>query len=351
MRDRSYLAKVLALALVLCLTAGTLGGCGTDAAGQTAGDRMKIVCTIFPQYDWTRQILGDLADEADLVLLMKNGADMHSYQPTVWDMAAVSDADLFIYVGGTSDFWVEAALANAKNPNLKALNLLEVLEASVLEEEHVEGMQEERGHDHDEASHGEARREEEHGHEDGPEYDEHIWLSLENAIRSCEAITEALCELDGGHRARYEQNQAAYVEQLEALDREYRQVTEQADCPVLLFGDRFPFRYLTEDYGLAYYAAFAGCSAETEASFGTITFLADKAAELELPVVLSIDGSDQRIARTIAGNTRSAREPEVRMLDSMQSVSEEDMRNGENYLSIMEKNLEVLKEALPGTGR
>ena len=377
MKGRHCIGRALAWALLICLTAGMLAGCGEKkAAGELAGyeekhdngkseNRLKIVCTIFPQYDWTKQILGDLADETDLILLMKNGADMHSYQPTVWDMAAVSDADLFIYVGGTSDFWVEAALNNAKNPDMKALDLLEALEDDLLEEEHVEGMQAERGHDHGENADGDAAGEhgaesgeeaDDHGEESGEdhghelEYDEHIWLSLKNAVRSCEAITDALCELDVENKVQYEKNEKAYVSQLQALDREYQMVSDRAKCPVLLFGDRFPFRYLTEDYGLTYYAAFAGCSAETEASFGTITYLANKADELKLPVVFAIDGSDQRIAQTIAGNTRSDHVPAVRMLDSMQSVSEEDIKNGENYLSVMERNLEVLKEALPGIG-
>lgn len=361
MKGGHYIGRTLTWVLIICLTAGMLAGCGEKkAAGNPAGheekyetekkeNRLRIVCTIFPQYDWTKQILGDLADETDLILLMKNGADMHSYQPTVWDMAAVADADLFIYVGGISDFWVEAALKNAKNQDMKALNLLEVLEQELLEEEHVEGMQAERGHDHEEHE-AEAGEEsgEDHGHE--LEYDEHIWLSLKNAVRSCEAITDALCELDVKNKVQYEKNEKAYVSQLQALDREYQTVSDQAECPVLLFGDRFPFRYLTEDYGLAYYAAFAGCSAETEASFGTITYLANKAKELKLPVVFFIDGSDRRIAQTIAGNTRSDHVPEVRMLDSMQSVSEEDIENGENYLSVMERNLEALREALPGIG-
>jgi zinc transport system substrate-binding protein len=141
-----------------------------------------------------------------------------------------------------------------------------------------------------------------------------------------------------------------YVAKLEALDAAYQQVVDQAACPVLLFGDRFPFRYLAEDYGLSYYAAFSGCSAETEASFGTITFLAGKVDELGLPVVFSIDGSDQKIARVIAENT-IAKSAKVQVLDSMQSVSAADIEAGENYLSIMERNLEALKEALPGTWR
>lgn len=336
---RKILPGLLAAFLILAFS----GGCGRqeEILPKSPDGRFKIVCTIFPQYDWTRQILGEQEENAELTLLMKNGSDLHSYQPTVWDMVKISEADLFIYVGGESDFWVEDALSNAKNPNMRALNLMEILRAHVKEEEHVEGMREARGHDHEED-------EKEHGHEEEPEYDEHVWLSLRNAEVVCETIKDALCELDEEHSGIYEQNFADYSAGLQALDRAYIRVTEQASCPVLLFGDRFPFRYLTEDYGLSYYAAFAGCSAETEASFETITFLANKADELNVPAVLAIDGSDQKIARTIAGNTRTG-DQEVLVLDSMQSVSEQDIENGEDYLSIMSENLGVLKKALPGT--
>lgn len=329
MKKQGFL--VLLLLILLTATAGC--GAKTEPLPDTSGGGLKIVCTIFPEYDWTRQILGERSDDTELTLLMKNGSDLHSYQPTVWDMVKISDADLFLYVGGESDFWVDHALANAKNPNRIALNLMEILEDSVKEEEYVEGMQEARGQESEDDSE--------------TEYDEHIWLSLRNAGIVCEAIKDALCELDGENRKTYEQNFADYSGKLQALDTEYTEVTTKAARPVLLFGDRFPFRYLADDYGLSCYAAFSGCSAETEASFETITFLAQKADELHLPEVLSIDGSDQKIARTIAGNTET-KEQEVLVLDSMQSVSEQDIENGESYLSIMEKNLEVLKKALPG---
>jgi len=340
-----YLQRAAAALLTVLLAAAVLAGCGRqqeEDTGQRDG-RLKVVCTIFPEYDWTKQILGELAENTELTLLLKNGSDLHSYQPTVWDMVKISEADLFIYVGGESDFWVEDALANGKNPDRKVLNLMELLEEEIKEEEHVEGMQAVRGHEHEEENAG-------YGHEEEAEYDEHVWLSVRNAKAVCTAIADTLCGLDEEHRAVYEQNRDTYLAKLDALDLAYAQVTGQAAQPVLLFGDRFPFRYLTDDYGLSYYAAFSGCSAETEASFETITFLAGKVDELSLPAVLTIDGSDQKIARTIAGNTREQK-AKVLMLDSMQSISESDMEKGENYLSIMEKNLEVLKEALSKDGR
>lgn len=321
----------LRLAVVGMLLTFFCAGCGNRAeVSEAKDDRLKIVCTIFPQYDWTMQVLGDRADEVEVTLLMKNGSDLHSYQPTVWDMVKISEADLFLYVGGESDFWVADALANTKNPDQRALDLMEMLKDSLKEHDH----------DHDE----ETCEIHEHGEEE-TEYDEHIWLSLHNARTACEGIAEVLCELDAEHAEIYEKNVTEYAAKLNVLDLEYHETAEHAEQKVLLFGDRYPFRYLLEDYGLSYYAAFEGCSAETEASFETITTLVAKADELSLPVVLAIDGSDQKIARTIADNT-STRDQKVLVLDSMQSVSEEDIRNGENYLSIMEKNLEVLKEAL-----
>lgn len=320
--------------LLLMCTALSLTGCGRQAESTAADKDVKIVCTVFPEYDWVKQILGERAADAEITLLMKNGTDLHSYQPAVWDIRKIADADLFLYVGGESDYWVEAALANGTNPDQRILNLMEILEDSTVAEEHVEGMQGEREDTHSEEDEGAET-----------EYDEHVWLSLRNAQTVCQAITEELCALDEEYGSIYRENNRIYCEELHELDLEYEQAVGQTREPVLLFGDRFPFRYLTEDYGIAYYAAFPGCSAETEAGFSTISFLAEKAGELDLPVILSIDGSDQKIARTIADNTRT-RDQKVRMLDSMQSVSSEELENGVSYLSIMEDNLEVLKEAL-----
>lgn len=321
--------KALLVAFFICI----LTGCGVETSSEVSNDRLKIVCTIFPQYDWTKEILGELAEDAELTLLLKNGADLHSYQPTVWDMVKISEADLFFYVGGTSDFWVEDALANVKNPDQKAVDLLEIVEEYLLEEEHHH----EHAHDADTC--------ELHDHSEEAEYDEHIWLSLKNTMAACEAMAETLCAADEENRTVYEKNAANYLAKLAALDRAYHEAVDEAETPVLLFGDRFPFRYLTDDYGLTYYAAFEGCSAETEASFETITSLANTVDELRLPVVLAIDGSDQKIAKTIAGNT-STRDQKVLVLDSMQSVSSEEIENGTSYFAIMEKNLGVLREAL-----
>ena len=325
--------KITALLLALFMLVGALAGCGKqNDTNQT--DKLSIVTTIFPEYDWVREILGEKADNAEITMLLDNGVDLHSYQPTADDIVKISDCDLFIYVGGESDEWVEDALRNAANGNMKVINLLEVLGDSVKTEEIVEGMQEEE-HEHEDA--------EEHEHEE--EADEHVWLSLKNAKMLVRVISKALQELDPDNKDIYAANADAYVKKLSALDAEYQTAVDAASNKTILFGDRFPFRYLGDDYGLRYYAAFVGCSAETEAGFETISFLAKRVDELKLPCVLTIEGAQHKIAETIVRNT-TAKNQRVLTMDSMQSTTSKDVKNGTTYLSVMEKNLSVLKEAL-----
>ncbi len=301
--------------------------------------KLQIITTIFPEYDWVLNILGSNPAGAEITLLLDNGVDLHNYQPTAEDILKISTCDLFIYVGGESDEWVEDALEEAVNKDMRVINLLEVLGDSVKEEELVEGMQEE---DHDE----EGADEPEHHHdEDEPEYDEHVWLSLQNAAVLCKTIAETICDLDPANTELYRKNTEDYIGKLNALDAEYKTTVSNAPVHTLLFGDRFPFRYLTDDYGLDYFAAFAGCSAETEASFETIIFLTQKVNDLGLQAVMTIEGRDHRIAQTIVQNTES-KDQAILTLDSMQSVTSRDIQNGAAYLSIMESNLEVLKDAL-----
>ena len=325
--------KITALLLALFMLVGALAGCGKqNDTNQT--DKLSIVTTIFPEYDWVREILGEKADNAEITMLLDNGVDLHSYQPTADDIVKISDCDLFIYVGGESDEWVEDALRNAANGNMKVINLLEVLGDSVKTEEIVEGMQEEE-HEHEDV--------EEHEHEE--EADEHVWLSLKNAKMLVRVISKALQELDPDNKDIYAANADAYVKKLSALDAEYQTAVDAASNKTILFGDRFPFRYLVDDYGLRYYAAFVGCSAETEAGFETISFLAKRVDELKLPCVLTIEGAQHKIAETIVRNT-TAKNQRVLTMDSMQSTTSKDVKNGTTYLSVMEKNLSVLKEAL-----
>lgn len=291
---------------------------------------LQIVATIFPEYDWVKELLGDFAGEAKLTLLLDNGADMHSFQPSVEDIMKISSCDLFLYVGGESDQWVEEVLEDAENPDLKALNLLEILGDSVKEEELVEGMREE---------------EHEHESEEEAEYDEHVWLSLKNAQVICEVLGNTLAELDPEHGDAYLSNASAYQEKLSVLDKEYQAAVHAASQKTLLFADRFPFRYLMDDYGLSYYAAFSGCSAEAEASFETIIFLVNKVDELGLNSILTLEKSDQKLAKTVVESTKS-RNQQILTLDSLQSTTSGEASDGVTYLSVMESNLEVLKEAL-----
>ena len=497
--------KITALLLALMMLAGVLAGCGKPKDAGKAG-KLKVVTTIFPAYDWVRAILGDKAENAEITMLLDNGVDLHSYQPTADDIVKISDCDLFVYVGGESDGWVKNALKSAANRNMKVINLLEVLGDSVKTEETVEGMQEDgHGHSHDEQlteddikdrtlsdfagawkslhpyllngdldkfcqhraeededssttkdtylekykaswqcnankisingnkitftytdgktvsaeytyagyqpklndegkissvryqfettnadapkyvqfnDHGHESGEAEHfhiyfgndgfdtlmdsktnpffvkdaltvdeildelmGHEHEEEKDEHVWLSLKNAEVLVNAISKSLQEIDPDNKDTYATNSDAYVKKLSALDADYQAAVDGATYKTVLFGDRFPFRYLVDDYGLSYYAAFVGCSAETEASFETISFLAKKVDELKLPCILTIEGAQHKIAETIVQNT-TAKNQKVLTMDSMQSTTSKDVANGTTYLSVMEKNLSVLKEAL-----
>ena len=350
----------MAMATAAVLAIGTLAGCAqgekkadttaassAESSAEASGKKLKIVATIFPEYDWVRQILGDEAKNAELTLLLDNGVDLHSYQPTADDIAKISECDLFIYVGGESDGWVKDALKEGKNPDRKVINLLEALGNNTKEEEVVEGMQaEEEEHEStaagESAAAGESSEAEE---EEGPEYDEHVWLSLRNARELCETIAEDLKSLDSAHASVYDANLKKYEGELDALDQQYQQAIDAAGNKTLLFGDRFPFRYLVDDYGIKYYAAFVGCSAETEASFETVSFLAKKMDELGLKHVMTIEGPDKKIAATVIENTKDKNQ-DVLALNSMQSVTTKDIEGGETYLGVMQQNLEVLKKAL-----
>ena len=283
------------------------------------------------------QILGDKADKADVTMLLDKGVDLHSYQPSTADIAKISEADVFIYVGGESDEWVEDVLKQAKNKNLKVINLMDVMGDKAKEEEVKEGMQPEEEEHAEEAKDGKEEEE--------VEYDEHVWLSLKNAKIFTKKIADVLSEVDKDNAKTYQANYESYAKKLDDLDKKYAEAVASAKNKTLVFGDRFPFRYLVNDYGLDYYAAFVGCSAESEASFETVTFLAKKIDELGLGNVLTIEGKNHKIAKTVVDNTKN-KDQKVLTMDSMQSTTSKDVKDGATYLGIMEKNLEVLKEAL-----
>lgn len=324
---KRIIAGILVLCCVVC--ALPMVGCGSS----DKSDKISIVTTIFPEYDWVKQIIGDDANNIELTLLLDTGVDLHNYQPTAEDIIKVSTCDMFIYVGGHSDSWVADVLKQAKNDKMVVINLMDVLGDAVKEEEVVEGME----HDHE--------HEDEHHEEHKHEKDEHVWLSLNNAVRVCKKIGEEIAKLDSENEAKYKKNLDAYCDRLKVLDDMYKETVSKANKDTLIFADRFPFRYLVDDYGLHYYAAFSGCSAESEASFEIVTYLAGKIDELGLTSVIVLEGSDNKIAKTVIDAT-DGKSAGVISMNSMQSVTYDDVKNGANYISIMESNLKALTSAL-----
>ncbi len=401
--------KLLALLLCLALCLSLFAGCANTTESAYADDQIKIVTTIFPLYDWTVNMIGEDAENYSVHLLNNSGVDMHSYQATTADIITIYDCDLFIYVGGESDAWVEDILANKTNPDMKILNLVEVLGDRVVYEELIEGMEAtEHNHDHDdeEEEHDHDEEEEEHDHDEecedeccdedhdhehedeccdedhdhdeecedecceedhdhehedeccdedhdhehedeccDEEIDEHIWLSLQNAQIACAAIADTLALIDSDSASTYMSNLESYIASLKALDSEYADMVANANRDTLLFADRFPFRYLVDDYGLNYYAAFAGCSAETEASFETVVFLAGKVDELDLDVVLTISGVTHEIAETVIAASSTGGQT-IMEVSSMESVTSADIAAGTTYLSVMKDNLDIFAAAL-----
>ena len=339
--------KIVNVVLAAFLAAGALCACNAKAATSSDADKkLNIVTTIYPEYDWVMNILGDKKDNAEVTLLLDKGVDLHSYQPSAEDIMKITSSDIFIYVGGESDEWVDDVLEQAGSSDIKVINLMEVMGDNAKEEELKEGMQGEEedeehdhDHDHDEDEHD---HEHEHHHEEGEvEYDEHVWLSLKSAGSFCDAIEKAIAAKDPDNKDAYEANLKAYKDKIDELDKKYEEAVASAKNDTLIFADRFPFRYMTEDYSLDYYAAFIGCSAETEASFETISFLAEKVDELGLKNVIVIESSDKKIAETVIDTTKS-KDQKILVLDSLQSADTE----GTSYLEAMETNLTVLKEAL-----
>ena len=325
--------RFLALILAVIMAATIFGGCSSAPAKDDG--KLNIVTTIFPEYDWVSNITSG-AEDVNITLLLENGADMHSYQPTAEDIVKISSCDIFIYVGGESDKWVDDALKGATNKEMTVINLLDILGTKAKEEETVEGMQAE----HEEKDGIEETEEE-------VELDEHVWLSLKNASMLCGKISDKLSEKDAKNKELYSKNTENYLKKLNELDARYKTVRDSAKYDTLIFADRFPFRYLIDDYNLKYYAAFSGCSAESEASFETVAFLAKKLDELKLPALMKIDGSDGKIANTVL-QTSNQKNAQILELDSMQSVNKKDIEEGKTYLSIMESNLAVFTQAVKG---
>ena len=377
---------------------------------------MQIVATIFPQYDFARQIVGN---HADVYMLLKPGEEIHSYEPTPQDIKMIQNSDLFIYTGGENDVWVENILSSLGDEGPRSVRLLDLVETSA--EVHLEGMMEEKGdhdhadesddhaedHDHDDHADEAVDHTEDHDYDDHDdesddhaedhshnhfeeEPDEHVWTSPENCVILIEKLTDIICGTDPSHAEAYRRNGDAYRSAFEELDREYREMADSAARRTILFGDRFPFLYLARELDLTCYAAFSGCSAESEPSAATIAFLIDKAVEEKLPVVFKIEFSNGNIASAVSeaaqkklrkeekasgkipdqGDTAPAAAEEKNPQDSLQNslqnspqpsgqtrvrvlqlhschnVTRDEMASGETCLSLMKKNLEALREAL-----
>ncbi len=345
-------------------------------------DKLSIVATSFHEYDWVTNIIGDNNDTFDITLLMDNGVDLHSYEPNVEDISIISSADLFIYNGGASHGWVSGILAEPMNEDLQSIEVMASLGEAVKAEVTVEGMQsgshdhshdESNTHDHDESDSHDHDESDSHDHDDSdthdhddsdthdhdesdshdhdesdthePHSDEHVWLSLNNAMTICEIIEEKISDMDPDNAAMYQANTDAYINSLKELDNFFRETIDTSPRDTLVFADRFPFLYLMQDYDIQYFAAFQGCSAETEANFETIAFLTEKVNELDVNNLLILENGLLELAQTI-NNSSEDKDSDILELDSMQSVSSEDIASGVTYYSIMESNLEILKTAL-----
>lgn len=370
-------SKLLALSLVLVMCASCFYGCSSNKDEEKSSKKTKVVATIFPVYDFLREIGGD---KIDLTMLMTPGAETHSYEPTPKDMKTVSNADLFAYVGGDSDEWVEKILDGNKNDKMKVITLMDCVKT--VAEEHVEGMEEEHDHEHDhdadvdsktnsdtgkhdehedkdkDDKHADEHKDEhehdhdsdepeqdEHDHDhdsDEPEQDEHVWTSPQNAIQIVKKLTAELSKVDPDNADYYKKNSENYIKKLKELDKKFEDVVKNGKRKEIIFGDRFPFRYFVDRYGLKYYAAFPGCSTDTEASASTVAFLTNKVKEDQIPVIFHIELSNNKIAESIAEATGA----KMLQLNAVHNVTKEDFEKGETYLSLMEKNLKPLEEAL-----
>ena len=319
---RAFLCMILALLLLL-------SACGQSVEEDTDPDQLTVVATVFPAYDFARAVGGDLAD---VQLLLPPGTESHSYEPTPADILAVQDCDLFIYLGGESDTWVETILESVE---LRGQTLRMVDCVPLLEEETVEGMESyEEGHDHD---HDEAP-----GLGEVVGYDEHVWTSPKNAALITRAVGDKLAELDPANADTYAANSADYAAQIEDLDREFADFFAGVEDRTMVFGDRFPLRYFAEEFNIDYYAAFPGCSTQTEPSAATIAFLTDKVREEHIPTVWYIEFSNHLVADSIAESAGV----KTAMFHTCHNVSADDLAAGATYVSLMEQNLETLRENL-----
>ena len=321
---KKVLAAVTVWVLLLSLAACSRGESGVQsesAGNEGSGEKsLSVVTTIFPPYDFTREIAGD---NVKLKMLLPPGSESHSFEPTPKDLIEIQNCDVFIYTGGESDSWVDSIL-DSMEKDFTVLKMMDM--AQVMEEETVEGME----------------TEEEEEHDGGYEYDEHVWTSPVNAQLIVKGISDALIYADPQNTELYRSNTEKYIEALKQLDKDFHSVTDNADIHTLVFGDRFPFLYFAKEYNLSYYAAFPGCSAETEPSAKTVAFLIDKINQEGIPAVFHIEFSSEKMADSISESTGTKK----LLLHSCHNVSKEDIADGVSYLDLMQRNAETLKEAL-----
>lgn len=318
------LKRLFSLLLAGTMLLGGLSGCSAPAEQE---EGLSVVATIFPQYDFARQVMGG---DDNLTMLLRPGQEVHSYEPTPQDIIAIQNCDLFIYVGGESDAWIEDVLDGMDTSDMVILSLMDVVDPLEEDTENVLENPEEHNHEEDGT----------HLHEE--EYDEHVWTSPKNAMLITQAICDALCEIDPDNAGQYQANTADYLTQLEALDAAFREVIGDAQRDTLFFGDRFPLLYFVREYGLNYYAAFPGCASETEPSAATVARLIDLVREEAAPVVYQIELSNGNIARSIADSSGAR----VETFYTCHNITADDFNAGETYLSLMQRNVESLKEAL-----
>lgn len=312
--------KIIPIICSVCILLLSLCSCGTEADS----GKLKIVTTMFPAYDFARNIAGD---NADVSLLLPAGVESHSFEPTPKDMVKIENCDIFICNGGESESWVESLLDSGEG-DFSVVRMIDSAEENLLEEDEGED-----GHDHDE----------DHNHGEGEiEYDEHIWTSPTICAKICNDITAAICAEDSANSKIYEANLDEYTDKLKQLDSDFKNVVNSAKRKEFIFGDRFPFKYFADEYGLTYYAAFPGCSSQTEPSAATIAKLINKTSEDNIPAVFYIEMSNRSVADTLAEST-GAKEL---LFHSCHNLTKDEMQRGEDYLSLMNKNLENLKIAL-----
>lgn len=381
--------KIISIILSICFLTVTLSGCAQKNNVTEENDKVSVIATIFAPYDFVREIAGD---DAEITMLLPPGTESHSYEPTPQDIINIQSCDVFIYVGGESDAWVNQILESMDTSKMEIIALMDCVD--IVAEDIVEGMEDDHDHDGNHADHDgnhaddddhvdngdevhedgihedekhedeihedevhedevhedevhedEVHEDEEHegdDHDEEPEYDEHVWTSPKNAKRIVQKISDVLCEVDATHIDSYQERTTAYLAQLDELDAKFQEVVDGASRKTVVFGDRFPFRYFADVYGLEYFAAFPGCSTETEASAATIAFLIDKVKEEGIPVVFHAELSNQKLANTISEETGA----KVLLLHACHNVTRDEVKGDATYIKLMNQNVENLKEAL-----